>query len=286
MLDISGAGCLRCTVSRTMATATKNRVLFTCLLAAIVAAPAGIGLKRTRHDPIYQGKRLSVWLVDLDARSAGAQRDGAREAVWALGTNALGPLPNMLRARDHLPQKILANLNGFGATRSPVGFHFTTAVDEHHRALAAYGLLGPIASPDVPLLSRMLLEETRPEVRLQAARALHCIHPVGPDAAPAAASLAAASRDTDSEVRYASTFALVVIRPEASLLVPVLVERLSDPFAPTRDIAKSGLLALGDAAISVLRDACRTNEIASNVLRQIHARKSPHLMEQKGIRYL
>lgn len=95
-----------------------------------------------------------------------------------------------------------------------------------------------------------------------------------------------ATRDTDSEVRCASTFALVVIRPEAKLLVPVLVERLSDSFAPTRGMAQSALLGMGDAAISVLREACRTNEMAGEILRQVHERKLPHLIDQKGVRYL
>ena len=267
-----------------MSTTIKSRMLLTCLLTAVVILAAGIWQEVTRG-PIYQRKPLSVWLADLDARASGAQRFEAREAVWTLGTNALGPLPNMLRSRDWLPRNILISLNEFGATRSAVRFHVTTAVELHLRALTAYGFLGEIASPDVPLLSRMVVEETCPEVRLLAARALHCINPSGSDAAPAVAALSRATRDTDSAVRCASTLALVVISPHDKVLAPVLVERLSDPHAQTREIARHGLLGLGDAAILTLRDAGQTNQVAVEVLQELDARNW-YLGHHGGVRPL
>jgi hypothetical protein len=259
--------------------------LFTGLLAVVAIIAMVIWIERGPQDPIYQGKRLSVWLNDMQPGSLGTQHEKAMEAIWTLGTNALGPLPNMLRARDRLPRHMLIALNKFGATRSPVRFHITMAIDQRSRALAAYGLLGPLAGPDVPLLSRMLAEETDPEVRVQAATALHCIHPVGPDASLAVASLTIATHDIDPDVRYACVFALVVIRPRPELLVPVLVERLTDPFAPTRELSRSGLLGIGNAAIPTLRDARQTNQLAGRILQQMHERKL-HPEGQARVRYL
>jgi len=142
-----------------------------------------------------------------------------------------------------------------------------------------------MASPDVPLLSRMLCKERSPQVRVQSARALHCIKPAGPEKAIAVASLTEAARDTDPEVRSCSVLALLVIRPEAELLVPVLVERLADPSAPTRELAQSGLLGVGDAAIPALRDSRQTNQIADQILKEMQERKL-HPLGQPRIRYL
>ena len=272
---------------RVRAAPTKTRLgmLFSCLLFVSVLIVIILGFQRRQQDPVYRGKRLSAWLADLDLRAPSDVREKAREAVWTLGTNALGPLPPMLRARDFLPERTLINLNKFGVTQSPVRFHITMAVDLHAQALAAYGLLNQLASPDVPLLTKMLTQEKSREVRLQAARALPCIHPVGTEAAMALTSLTEATRDPDAEVRSSSLLALLVISQDRGLLVPVLIERLADPFAPTVELAKNGLVGIGAPAIPSLRASCQTNQIAGQVLQQMRERKL-HPDGQPRVRYL
>lgn len=237
------------------------------------------------QDPLYRGRRLSLWLDDLVPPSSGAQLDTARAAVWSLGTNALVPLPNMLRAQDFLPTQLLIRLNQFGAGRSPLRFHIRTAVEKHIRAQAVYGLLGPLAMSDVPVLSTRLRKEKSPQVRVQMAEALHNIHPVGPDGEIAIASLTEATRDIDPQVRSCSILALLVISSDREPLVPVLIERLADPATSTRGLAISGLLGIGEPAIAALRDSRRTNDVAAQILREMKERKR-HPEGQPRIRYL
>lgn len=262
-----------------------NFGMFTCLLAVPILITTAIWLQRMSQDPVYRGRRTSAWLADLDTRASPADREKAREAIWMLGTNALHLLPNMLRAQDVLPRRCVIALNKFGVAQSPVRFHITMAVDLHTRALAAYGLLNQQASPDVPLLCKMLIQEKSAEVRLQAARALQCIHPVGPEAGTAVTSLTEATRDPDPEVRCDSLLALLVVSQERELLVPVLIERLADPFAPTVELAKNGLLGIGDPSIPALRDSRQTNQLAGQVLQQMRERKL-HPYGQPRVRYL
>jgi HEAT repeat protein len=265
----------------------KFQIVVSISLTAALVVAAVRSVRGRQQEPLYEGKRLSAWLQDLAPSFSGDMRRAkVQEAVLALGTNALTPLADMLRARDHLPTKILIGLNRLGANRSFFSFHLTMAADQHARALAAYGLLGPIANPDIPVLSRMLVEESSPKVRTRAASALHCIRPAGAAAAAAMPSLTAATRDKDSGVRYESVFALVVIRPEPEQLVPVLIERLTDPFAATRELAQRGLRAAGDKAIPALWDASRTNQLADQVLRELQHKplKRGHPLLRVGFR--
>ena len=242
-------------------------VLLLAVAAAIVVLPA---LSRSRREPVFEGKRLSAWLRDLDSFSDDGKRAKAHEALLALGTNSLAPLPNMLRARDYIPSRVLVSLNKFGAKHH---FHITMAIDVHLRALAAYGFLGQLARSHVSVLADMLAKEASPELRARAARALHCIHPMGDEAAGAIPALVAGARDRDAELRFRSVFALVVIRPAPDLLLPVLIESLNDPVSGTREVARMGLLSVGEAAIPALQKAGETNQLANQVLRELQGRR-------------
>jgi len=76
-----------------------------------------------------------------------------------------------------------------------------------------------------------------------------------------------------------------VISQDRGLLVPVLIERLADPFAPTVELAKNGLVGIGAPAIPSLRASCQTNQIAGQVLQQMRERKL-HPDGQPRVRYL
>src|SRR5271157_6281591 len=62
------------------------------------------------REPVYQGKRLSVWLEGPpDADSISPETE---TAIRAMGTDALPALLNMVRIRNTLFRKVLSGLSG------------------------------------------------------------------------------------------------------------------------------------------------------------------------------
>ena len=131
------------------------------------------------REPVYQGKRLSVWLEQYGTNHWSAGRSGeldkqAEIAIRQIGTNAIPLYLTMMITREwplkaklmaHVPRQLLA------------GFH-TRSVYEY-RILRAYGLivLGEEAKPAVPTLIT-LLNDRDPDLRYPAVFALRSLGPV------------------------------------------------------------------------------------------------------------
>lgn len=234
------------------------------------------------REPVYQGKRLSVWLVQYSTNHYSAGRDGvldkqAENAIQQIGTEALPVLLGKLRARDtRLKQVMMA----WAQKQKLVHFNFKSANQCHNEAVAGYEALGSLASVQVPSLMDTLSNDRSLEVRQAAASALGLI---GPEAKQAAPALFHATTHTNQGVRNNSLWALSRILPDPKQTIPVLIAGLDDPFSVARENAAIALGKYGQAAkvaIPALLRTLSTNRAAAMALRQI----DPEAAAKAGVR--
>ena len=162
----------------------RGRIVLASVLAAVVGV---IGWQVLRErEPVYEGKRLSVWLDQYGTNHWTAGRGGeldrqAETVIRQIGTNAIPTYLKIITTREsRLKLKALALVPRRWLAR----FHVQSANDIRH--LGAYGLiaLGAEAKPAIPTLIS-LVNEKDPEVRYTAAFALRSLGPVARDALPA-----------------------------------------------------------------------------------------------------
>src|SRR5437667_12454749 len=84
-----------------------THIALAVLLGATVTGATWLVLHRRAEEPVYGGKRLTVWMGQylmhlLAARSSPdrAKRDAAENAIRQIGTNALPTLLSMVQAKD------------------------------------------------------------------------------------------------------------------------------------------------------------------------------------------
>ena len=174
------------------------------LLAAI--ALAGMAMAWWPSEPSYQGRSMSLWLIDL---SSGEQqkREQAVEAVQAMGTNALPRLTRMLCAKDDARWK--QALLKLESKQSLLRTHFTPAEEVRGRAVAGFFALGSSAQKSaVPALIRIVENESSPLVRAYAAVILGHIGPAAKAAVPA---LVKATQDKNPDLIKSARLALANI---------------------------------------------------------------------------
>lgn len=151
----------------------------------------------TRNEPVYQGKKLTKWLKQLDDGEAFGISSSrlpsltpsqleAAQAIHAIGTNALPclmenihaqPATNAMRIRfyrwsdKHLPPLLHGMLFS----------HMDLTEEDRKRWRAAQGLaaLGPLAKPAVPELKRLLYTNFWHSSIKEAAYALASMGPEG-----------------------------------------------------------------------------------------------------------
>ena len=132
----------------------QGHLITFCLLAAIIVVAFMTYAPRQR-EPVYEGKRLSEWLPELDVGTW--PRNGvispADQAIWNMGTNAFPRILRLLHAWSSPPKAALvAFLNKQQIKR----IHITTDSERHHRAIAACYALGWDAKPLVPAVAEAL----------------------------------------------------------------------------------------------------------------------------------
>ena len=126
-------------------------------LAVLLVAMAGVIVLRVREptEPVYQGKRLSVWLVQYyrswlenDDGSLGAEQN-AQRAVEMAGTNAIPTLLEMLRQSDSPLERRVMDL---AQRQRFIKVHFTPAEMRNSGAWLGFWILGSNAAGAVPAL--------------------------------------------------------------------------------------------------------------------------------------
>ena len=245
----------------------RVQIALAVLLVALVSVIVWQVLHPQEREPVYQGKRLSVWLALLyNDKASGAFYGQDEQAIRHIGANALPVLIGRLHAQDtRLKQLMMA----WAEKQKLVPFHFNSADRRRIEALYGYGALGPLASAQVPSLIDTLSNDPSPRVRVAAAGALGYI---GPEARLAAPALCRATKHPDRYVRQQAFGALSRILPDPHLTIPVLVAGLDDPNPSARWNAAIALVKYGPEArdaVTALLGMLATNGTAGFALDQI-----------------
>ena len=221
------------------------------LLVILAGVMAWLGLRQ--REPVYQGKRLSVWLEVLNREWKPSHPDDRlAQAIRHIGTNALPVLIERLHGQDTELKRLLV---AWADKHECFRFRFKSAEERRIEAIGGYQALGPLARGQVPRLSDMLDHDPFLNARHAAARVLGFI---GPDARMAAPALLRATKDKDSGVRTCAFFALGRIQPDTEIAIPVLVAGLDDPYPGAQWQAAIALRQYGPEARAAVPALLRT----------------------------
>ncbi|MGD0251880.1 MAG: sigma-70 family RNA polymerase sigma factor [Verrucomicrobiota bacterium] len=220
---------------------TKAKTAIVVGVAAILAAgTATVVIERAKqpHEPMYQGKLLSVWLKGYDTsnieelfKNNGAKLHELDKIVSQFGTNAIPTLLQLLREEDFKGHN--KDSNGGEASN---GFR----------------VLGASAKDAIPALIKIY--EQNPAARIDIIYSLGCIGPAADVSVP---WLLQRLTDTNGEERSWIVEALGQIHTQSALVVPMLINCLDDSNSKVRGKAAVALGEYGtDAkpAVSALID--------------------------------
>lgn len=174
--------------------------LFACLIQASESA-----------EPIYEGKKLSAWLVE--AYNPGDQQEHAREAIRQMGTNALPMLIKVLQTPDRNQAVSAFRVLGATATSAvPAVLNLLTNDIIAQEAVYALVQIGPQASLSISYG----LTNQNSKIRLGSAMAFSLMASEGKLAKSAVPLLLNAIHDHDTNVCSYASHALRRIDPEAA----------------------------------------------------------------------
>ncbi|HWX22407.1 MAG TPA: HEAT repeat domain-containing protein [Candidatus Binatia bacterium] len=185
------------------------------------------------REPVYEGKRLSAWLKDLDDQHPGPVNDHAIEAIRYIGRDAVPQIISSLRTRDSsLKQKLLKWASEHHLVKSV----YTPVSENHHRAVLACNALGPDAKPAIPALVA-LLNDGYASGYVGAA-----LGRIGPEAiVPLIGSLT----NSNVSVRVEVAHSLANFRRSDPIVVPTLIQCLNDKSSFVRSLAANSLGRIG-----------------------------------------
>ena len=238
------------------------------LLTIIATVVAFIALRP--HEPVYQGKRLGEWLNEWDTFNVDTNAPTA-EAIRQMGTNAFPHLIRLLRSKDSaLKRKLMELLE----KQSLIRIDLESADDHHQQGRAGFYVLGNLAAPAIPELSKLLnAEDTSldaavvlifigPEAVLTLAQALtnsnatvrasvaSALAQAKWNAKAAVPNLLRCLSDKEPNVRLTAALALGLIHEEPETVIPVLITRLEDTDVNVREQAANALRRFGKPARS------------------------------------
>jgi hypothetical protein len=193
------------------------------ILAVILAVAAGMAWLATSQpgEPVYQGKRLSLWLQEYPSNSVRTV-----EAVRAIGTNSIPTLLRFLREDDSsLKYRLLKLLRKQKLFKIP----YTSARICNQEALHGFQTLGSSASNAVPELIRIYVRNMSPDSEWTTAQSLAFIGPAASNAVPALLGRVSAMKvmtRTNQMEFICALFALGQIHAQPEVVVPALTELL------------------------------------------------------------
>jgi HEAT repeats len=262
----------------------KRQILLVVLAVAMIGGLVWGLLRQPSEppEPVYQGKKLSVWLDGYWIEGHGLQEEVAPmeqakrvadEAVLQIGTNAVPTLLRMLNVTDSPLRKLAYWTDEHDCYHHK--FATESALAQNMRAAMAFRALGADAKGAVPKLIVMYNRNQREGSQELAALALGGIGPPASNAVPSL--LRVLTNAGLSGVPYNSFRALGEIHSEPEKVIPVLVNYLKNPDVNVRRRAVQGLQAFGaDArqAVPALTAALLdidgyTRKAATNALKQI-----------------
>jgi hypothetical protein len=164
----------------------KKRYIFLAVLAVgAVGVLVWLAL-RGPAEPVYKGKRLSVWLEGYDYYRTNWVTDQlgkreADEAIHDIGTNALPLLLSMLQTRD---SDLKLKLVKLAKKQHLIRVNFVTARERAFQAAQAFQILGASGSNAVAALNEIFDRDISPSSQDSAAVALGSIGPAASNAVP------------------------------------------------------------------------------------------------------
>jgi HEAT repeat protein len=147
------------------------------------------------REPVYQRKRLSDWLRELDSWPAKSS-EPATQAIRAIGTNALPYLISVLQSED---SALKVKLVEFIRRQSLIRLRLRFADENCDAAYKALLILGQRATNAIPDIGRMINE------RNMSGRATMALFAIGGDSIPV---LVEACNHTNPSVRAEAAFVL------------------------------------------------------------------------------
>jgi hypothetical protein len=124
------------------------------LAVMVLTATGGIAwllLTSLESEPVYHGKRLGVWVAELDkempASNFSDTNGPAATAIQQIGTNAIPYLRSLLMTKD---SRLKTALITFSSKHAWLRIHLTPANVLRRRAASAAFCLGPRGSPLMP----------------------------------------------------------------------------------------------------------------------------------------
>lgn len=208
----------------------RKRVHIALAVLLVVLAGVIVWQVLRLREPVYQGKGLSVWLVQYGTNHWSAGRGSefdkqAETAIRQIGTNAIPMYLSIITTRESpIKLKLLALVPKRWLAR----FHLRSVYNYRH--LGAYGLigLGVEAKRSVPALIA-LLNDKNLEVRYTAVFVLRSLGPVAGDALP---SLIKCLKDPEFTVQSDAILGLGEIHQDPERVIPILVKLLDAPQNP------------------------------------------------------
>lgn len=194
------------------------------IVALAIALSVGIAFVALRpREPVYQGKRLGVWVANLSPGNSQEAWLQGGEALRQMGTNALPFLVRMLESSD---SRLKLRLMSWLQQQSLVKLHFKPASFRRYCARRALEVLGSSVKPAVPQLVQIAkAREKDVTVRIHALDVLRQLGSDAKETVPALIEILKAA-DEDIAVKSSACFALGAIGPEGKQAVPALISAL------------------------------------------------------------
>jgi HEAT repeat protein len=205
------------------------------VIGVVLATLAGTWELLRLREPIYEGKKLSVWMRGLAYRGGPSTTDEA--AIRRMGTNAIPSLLKVAKVRRSLFYGLFIELN-----RAQSLIHFDARTTEFDQEMAIWGFrcLGPAGQPAVPALMD-LLKDHDPDVRATAAYCLGLQGVLAEKAVPAL--IGCLSSSMPREKAYAA-YALGEIGAAARSAIPKLNTLTNDSIWFVSNAAQAALMKL------------------------------------------
>jgi hypothetical protein len=182
----------------------RVKIAFAIAFVVLVGAVVWQVAQPCESEPVYEGKRLSVWL------NSDTGRGESGEVVRQIGTNAIPTLLRLLRTKDSaLKVKLMDLLQ----RQHIIKIEYTPAETWHFRAAYAFGVLGTNAQTAVPALITIADDNISLNSRVCAIESLGY---VGLPTKEAVSALSRWATNADSRVRNWAKTGLLRIGPEAA----------------------------------------------------------------------
>jgi len=220
----------------------KRRLIW-LLLCLGVGAVLTAALFRS-HDPVYEGKNLTEWFKEITVGSDLDRTPAARNAIRAMGTNAL---PTLMKWIDYEPSGVRMKVNRMYAwlfRRAP-GARLRGDYESRRADWAIWGLkaLGPDAGAGIVDLNHILTDTNRDRSVWRAAGVLGSLGELGTPV------LMTGLTNQDARVRMLSLLNVGRSGTNASRAVPALLNLLEDRSPTTRNMASNAIRQIDPNAL-------------------------------------